>query len=176
MKKTGKASSVNPSKDTKTSEKSSGSTKHKSSNKGDQGLSDDLSGDEHNLFDLESGGSTLDEADNDYRERIRKLREVRENASNKSGPNYVNVQASTIQFGRQVQVQKEQDKFKSEYVLRDLTTRSIIMFANRYMTYRTGLLAPASIQKCMEEDVKMHCKHHRKAENGTCTELIILKI
>jgi hypothetical protein len=157
--KLGSKGDAKPSDNTKTKDKGSGSVKPKLSSKGDKGFGDNDDSDVPKESDQESSDSKKsdsksDEIENDYHERVRNLREVRENARNKSGPNYVNVQASTIQFGRQVQVQKEQDKFKSEYILRDLTTRSIIMFANRYMTYRTGLLAPASIQKCMDEDVK----------------------
>ena len=63
------------------------------------------------------------------------------------------MKTNTIE-GREIQIQKEQDKFREDHVLKDLTTRSIILFCNRYMTYRTGLLGPKRIQTCMEERVK----------------------
>jgi hypothetical protein len=123
-----------------------------------------LSWDPDNLlgsdFTKSEYGSDADDARTDddeqeiYRERIRKVQEMKEKVSENTRAEYVDARANTIQYGREIQIQKEQDKFREDYMLKDLTTRSIIMFCNRYMTYRTGLLGPKRIQTCMDERVK----------------------
>ena len=79
---------------------------------------------------------------------------MKEKVSENTKAEYIDARANTIQYGREIQIQKEQDKFREDHMLKDLTTRSIILFCNRYMTYRTGLLGPKRIQTCMNERVK----------------------